>query len=251
MRSLVVLIVAVLLLVVPAAAEGGRRLVLAVTPILLDESTPVGHGSRDQVLQLIRSHSQGHEQYLIQRLTKGGRFFDVRPVKAVAPELFPALIAGSQVAGTGESEARLYQFDPAGVQQLVGTVVAERLLVLVYHGEMLQRIRWDRNKIDYLNNRYGSMMASAYLLDAAGQVLWRYTPSKDEEPFLWLQYPNFDDAYYNKTNQVPLVDLKLAGLERHLVEKETTVFNRPSNTPRRYKEWMDQVVDQLHQFLGP
>lgn len=244
MRRILVCLLCLIIGSVATTWAEGRRHVLAVVPILVDQGSVIEHPQKDQVLELLRFNSQGREEYLAERLRKGGRFFDVRLAQGDPGTLFDSLVIGSQLQGGETEERRLYRFAPAGVQQVSETVVAERVLVLILHGEKALQERWDRNRVSYLTTRYNTVFASAFLLDTSGQVLWQYKtdPIRD---FLPLQYPNFDDAHYNKSNQVPLVFLKVEGLERYLLEKETSFFNRPSNTPKIYKDWMDDLTAKL------
>jgi hypothetical protein len=60
-----------------------------------------------------------------------------------------------------------------------------------------------------------------------------------------LDYANFDEAFYNMSDKVRILPLTVQGVERHLQEKEKSVFSRPSPTPKIYKELFDHVIDKL------
>jgi hypothetical protein len=59
-----------------------------------------------------------------------------------------------------------------------------------------------------------------------------------------LQYADFDEAYYNKTDEVKIRFIGSEGIERTLSEPERTLFGR-SELPRVYREALDRVVDAL------
>jgi len=234
----------------PVAAQqptAERRLVLGVLPILVDGDSAILHPQAEQVRQLLRRVSQGQAEQLGLQLKHGGRFFDVRLATMDAAPLATELLAGRTAADakTGRED---YRFNPATARRIAQAVPADRLLVVVLYGRQQKEKRNDRKGFNYLETTYDSIDAQAALLDADGQVVWRWH-SPSGEAWLPLQYANFDDAYYNKTDKVPLVWLTLDGLERQLTEKKTTVFSRPPLAPKRYLQLFDELQRKLEAYM--
>jgi hypothetical protein len=95
--------------------------------------------------------------------------------------------------------------------------------------------------LSYLEAPFNSVMASAAVVLPSGEILWEYQAS---EPFLDLQYPAFDDAYYNREEEIGIRFITLGGLEKHFQEPgskwlQDTVLAKP------YQELFDRLVTDL------
>ena len=122
--------------------------------------------------------------------------------------------------------------------------MVDAILVVIFNGVDRDEKRWDRTKLTFLRANYNVILASAMVLTADGQVLWEYH-GKPGESFLPLQYPDFDEAHYNKTEEVKIRHISLAGLERTLAERSNSLFSRASG-PLPYQNLFDQLASELN-----
>lgn len=237
-------------LVAPVCAEEATkpRTVLAVLPVMMDDGSTITHPKADEVIQLLQWHNRDKEDYLVLKLKEENLFFDVRKAGGDPAVILPALVQGREVVGTDKNRYRQYAFSPGALYKVSQNTVADQLLVIIMSGQVQKERRRDRNLVDYLETDYNSIVIDAVLLTPEGRELWRYgTPAG--EAWLPLQYPNFDDAHYNLSDTVPLMPLQIEGLERQLVKKEKTVFNRPDRTPKIYMDFFDNLIDALAAHL--
>jgi len=212
---------------------------LGVVPLLLDRSLPVRYSDPDGLFDLLAGQLRGHEQQLVERLRQKKAYFDVRPVNGLPEALTLSLLSGSSEGEDG----RHYRFNPAAVAELCADHVVDGLLVVVFYGAERLETRRDRNLLSYLDANYATIRARVVVLKADGSTAWEY-PAGEGFKFLDLEYPDFDEAYYNKTDQVKVKPITLAGLRRTLEEQQTGLFSQ-SDYPKRFDELFDALVSAL------
>jgi len=223
---------------------------LGVLPLLIDTSSSVRHPQRDAVLQLLEKHAAGKEQKLVEMLRASKAYFDIRPVTGHSGQLYRQLITGSALTGDGGALYRSYQFNAGGAASLTRDAVVDALLVIVVNGLDKVEKRWDRTSVDYLEASYNSIQVAAFVVMPDGRVVWEY-PGSGSEKFLDLQYPDFDEAFYNKTDEVRIRFISVAGLDRTLGEQEGGgVFSREV-FPKPYHDLFKSLTSALKPGLIP
>jgi len=243
-----------------AACSGGTFLIpkkdyqqqvktLGVLPLLVDHGSTIQHPQRDDIFRLLDRHSAGKEQKLVEMLRESKAYFDIRPLAGNADHLYRQLISGSDLTGDGGALYRSYQFNPAGTSALSRDVVVDALLVVVLNGLDKVEKRRDRNLVDYLEASYNSIQASVFIVLPDGKVVWEY-PGSGSEKFLDLQYPDFDEAYYNKTDEVRVKFISVPGLDRTLGEQTGGVFSRET-FPKPYNDLFKGIASALKPGLIP
>lgn len=221
---------------------------LGVLPIMVDPGSTITHPQRSDVVDLLRRHSSARDERLRDMLREEGSFFDVRPVSGRPQALFSDLVRGRSLAGEKGRTHYAYSFDRQAVERVAAESVADGLLVVILNGVERQEKRWDRTRLNYLEAPYNSIVATAMVVSRNGEILWESTP---EDVFLLLQYPDFDEAYYNKMDAVQLKYITLEGLERTLTEPRGGLFGR-SAFPRVYFELFEKITTGLKPgFINP
>ena len=228
---------------------------LGVVPVLVDDQSTILHPERQAVLDLLARQSDGKAPWLVEALRERKGYFDVREVSADPRTLFGTLIAGSTISGDGDKRQRRYQFQPAAVSELCRQNTVDGLLVVVLNGVMRPEKRWDRDKttLNFLETDYNDILASAAVVLPSGMVAWENAGGGDA--FLALQYPDFDEAYFNAAEGVKLHFVTVAGLERILARRDGGILFK-SSLSQRYKSLFDSLADALtpglvEQVLGP
>jgi len=218
---------------VPAKEYRSRVKTLGVLPLLVDAESDIHHPQRDQVVALLERDSEGVSRRLAEMLRAQKSYFDVRQLQASPRTLFAELVSGSRASGEGSALRLDYGFRGDAAARLTQENGVDALLVLVLHGVVRSERRWDRAAlaVTYLDTPTNLVTVSAYVIDATGQPLWKLSGER-AGTFLDLQYPDFDEAYYNRSDQVPMRYLRLEGLERALaVKPEQTLPNETLTAP--------------------
>jgi len=218
---------------------------LGVLPLLVDADSAITHPERPAVVDLLYRSSVGKEQPLIERLREEKAYFDVRPVAGDPRGLFGRLVVSSSLRGQGEELYRRYQFSGQAAAQIARDNVVDALLVVVLNGVARPAKRWDRRSLDYLEGEYNEIEATASVVLPSGEIAWEL-PVRD---FLSLQYPDFDEAYWNRSQEVKVKYITAAGLERTLAEQGQGVFGK-SPLPQRYEKLLDAIAEALQPGLA-
>jgi len=220
---------------------------LGVLPVLVDPGSTITHPEREAVVSILRRSSTGRESRLVELLREKKSYFDVRPVAGDPRQLYADVVKGSSLRGAGEKLFRHYDFAGPSVAALAQRNVVDALLIVVLNGVEHSDKRWDRRHLSYLQADFNDIVATAAVVLPSGEVIWEY-PGAGEEAFLPLQYPDFDEAYYNGTEQVRIKFITAAGLERSLEEKERGVFGKDS-FPHRYQRLFSAIAEALQPGL--
>lgn len=229
---------------VPKTEYRDRVKTLGVVPLMLDETSEIKHPDREAVVEMLRRYNASTRRALFDALIDSKYYFDVRQIEGDPQQLFGQLIDGQQLAGKGDELHRSYALNNAEIATLAERNVVDALLVVVMSGIERQEKRWDRTSLTFLRADYNVIVAGAMVVTPDGQVLWEYH-GKPGESFLPLQYPDFDEAYYNKTEEVKIRFISRAGLERTLAERNEGMFVKAS-WPTLYKKLYDQFVAELN-----
>lgn len=220
---------------------------LGVLPLLVDAESTISHPEREAVVSLLRRTSAGGENRLLEMLQEKKSYFDVRPVAAEPGLLYAELVKGSTLRGEGEKLFRHYDFNATSVAQLAQRNAVDALLVVVFNGVDRPAKRWDRLRLSYLQANFNDIEATAAVVLPSGEIVWEY-PGTGAEGLLPLQYPDFDEAYYNRTEEVRLKFITVAGLERTLTEQERGLLGKKSYS-RSYQKLFSGITSALQPGL--
>lgn len=214
---------------VPAKEYRSKVQTLGVLPLLVDAGSDIHHSKRDRVIELLNRKNQEAVQRLVEMLRAQKGYFDVRLLSGDPRFLYDELVAGSNVSGEGAQLHFDYAFHGDAAARLMEASQVDGLLVLVMHGVVRSERRWDRAalSVTYLDTPLNVVTVAGYVLDPSGNPMWTFS-NKRAGAFLDLQYPDFDEAHYNRSEHVAMKYLRLEGVERALEVKSEQAL--PSET---------------------
>lgn len=228
---------------VPKEQYRERVKTLGVLPLMVDGKSAIEHPDSAGVVALLRKYSSNKQQHFVELLQAEKSYFDVREVSGDPQRLMNRLVRSRSVQETPDGPYHHYDLSPEVVAELARENVVDALLVIVLNGTTRVQKRWDRNRPTYLEAPFNDILASAMVVLPSGEVLWQYD-GPASSPFLALQYPNFDEAYYNKTEKVALHFVTLEGVERALSEPGRSWF-QDTKLSRPYQELFQDMAKQL------
>lgn len=224
---------------VPKQEYQSRVQVLGVLPLLVDQSSRPDYPQKDILFDMLVRSAEDKHQRLSARLQEKKGYFDVRTL-TVNPQLTAMSLLGGGKTSDEFGRPTGYRFDSATVAELAKQNVVDALLVVVLSGEKITQTRRSRTMLESLNTEYSDIIATAAVVERGGQVLWQMS-GKDSFQFLVLQYPDFDEAHFNRTERVRVKDISLSGLERALQEKA----KKSDDLPKVYKELFKEIVSGI------
>lgn len=216
---------------------------LAVLPLLVDEGSTILHPQREALVAVLRESAAGREAHLVEQLRAQRSYASVQPVAIDVQGLAPRLLKGSEVQSDKSGVARHYRLDPAVAAEVAGKGGADAVLLIVLNGIEAKEKRWERSGLRFLESNYNYIQATALVFDTKGEILWE-RPGYIGGPFLDLQYPDFDEAYHNRSDLVRIEFVTVEGLERGLKAVDKTIF-APSALPTLYRQLFDAVAATL------
>lgn len=219
---------------------------LGVLPLLVDGRSAIIHPEAEQIVRLLRRVAEGRSLPVVEALRAGKGYFDVRLVQE------PPLLLAEKLLRSGLSNAQGlpvgFELDSQYLRDLCQRAVVDGLLIMVLQGVQHEEKRWSRNTFEYLTANYNDIMATASVVTADGQRVWALDGASATliQP---LQYPDFDEAYYNRTQQVRQKFISYAGLEKSLIPSPGS--NDKKAPPEILPDWLERVARTLTpSFLG-
>ncbi len=226
---------------IPKQEYKSKVQVLGVLPLLVDRNSMMNYPDKEWLFDRLESSSRGKHQVLVDALVQKKGYFDVRPLDVDTHLTTLSLLAhGSSHDKDGRPTG--YAFDVTTVAEIARRNVVDALLVVVFSGETLNETRRSRTKLETLTTSYSNLVATAAVVDRNAQVLWQLS-GDDSYTAMILQYPDFDEAYYNHTDVVKVKNVSIQGVERMLAEDPDA---KGVNTlPSMYSELFDKIVSGI------
>jgi hypothetical protein len=91
------------------------------------------------------------------------------------------------------------------------------------------------------------LLYTAAVVAAPAEQLW-LRPIPPGDYFLRLDYPDFTEAFWNRTDEVQIKEISLAGLHRRLAEPEEGFFAR-TELSKKYNAMVRNLADDLEKGL--
>lgn len=217
---------------------------LGVLPLLVDSRSTIVHPEAAEIFALLRRSAAGRAETVVTDLRRKKGYFDVRLIPEPAQVLAETLLVKAKFDELGLP--RGYQLNQQLLAELCMDSFVDGLLLLNLQAVVHTDKRWSRNTFETLVTDYNDIMATASVVAADGRVLWEMNGA-DATTILPLQYPDFDEAYFNKDTAVKLKFIVLSGLERTMLpaaEKEPAVSPSPLIT-----DWLEKVTAALSPTL--
>lgn len=226
---------------VPKQEYQSRVQVLGVLPVLIDNRIELGYPQQEPLFDLLRRSAAGKHANLVDLLKKKKGYFDVRQL-SVNPELTGLSLLGDGSSHDPSGRPTGYRFDGATVAELARRNVVDALLIVVLSGERVKETRRSRTMLETLETVYSDIVATAAVIDRNGQVMWQLAGPESHQALI-LQYADFDEAYYNRTDQVRIKNITLGGIERTLEEKP--VKGGGVQLPEMYKSMFGKIASGI------
>lgn len=215
--------------------------VLGVLPLLVDSEAHFEYPQKEALFDLLARSTTGKHEVLVERLREKKGYFDVRLLPGSAELITLSLLAGENPHDElGRPQG--YRFNQEAVAELAQRNVVDALLVVVISGVQAEETRRSRTMLESLKTKYNDIVATAAVVDRSGKILWQMGGS-DTFRLLLLQYADFDEAHYNRTDLVKVKNISMSGLEKAL--DETVDDTSETRLPEQYDKLFDRIVSGI------
>ncbi len=217
---------------------------LGVLPLVVDTRSAIKHPDATEIFSLLRRAATGQSEGVVDALRKKKGYFDVRLINEPARVLAEKLLLKADVDELGQP--RGYQLNLQFLAELCKDSVVDGVLLLNLQAVVHNEKRWSRNTFETLITDYNDIMATASVVSADGRVLWEMN-GVDAVTILALQYPDFDEAHFNKSDAVKLKFIGFPGLKKTLLSVNEE-GQEQSQSPQ-ITDWLNKVTAALSPTL--
>ena len=217
---------------------------LGVLPLVVDVGSVINHPDATEIFSLLRRAADGQSEAVVEALRKKKGYFDVRLINEPARVLAEKLLLKADIDELGQP--RGYQLNLPFLAELCKDSVVDGVLLLNLQSAVHNEKRWSRNTFETLVTDYNDILATASVVSADGRVLWEMSGA-DAVTILALQYPDFDEAHFNKSDAVKLKFIGLSGLEKTLLPAAEEGQERLQSP--QIADWLKKVTAALSPTL--
>lgn len=213
---------------------------LGVLPIIVDSRSDIVHPDAVEIFTLLRRSAAGHGETVVESLRQKKGYFDVRFIPEPPRVLADKLLIHAGIDELGQP--RGYQLDLPYLAELCKDSFVDGILLLTLQSAVHNDKRWSRNTFETLVTNYNDIMATASVVAADGRVLWELNGA-DATTILPLQYPDFDEAFFNQQSAVKLKFISFTGLEKTLLTPSEG--DQPKLQSQQIVSWLKKVTSAL------
>lgn len=240
---------------VPRETYEKKVRVLGVAPIMLDADSDIRHPDRGDVLTIVREANRKNEKELVEILKNNGEYFSVRLIDDEAGQLFATVVSRRERRDDAGVVYNKYFFKPDEIKRYIERNNVDAIMLVTVSGiTMLEKI-YSNTKLAYLEENYNNLIMTAQIIDSDGTVLWEYPNFRQRfltySTLFALQYPDFEEARANLTDQVKLKFKSVPGIGRAFAKSEASSVNSSKQVSVLYNKQFADMNSFLSYYRNP
>ena len=240
---------------VPRETYEKKVRVLGVAPMMLDADSDIRHPEKGDILTIIREANRKNEKELVDILKNNGEYFSVRFIDDEAGQLFTRVVSRRERRDDAGVVYNKFFYKPDEIKQYIERNNVDAVMLVTVSGiTMLEKI-YSNTKLAYLEENYNNLIMTAQIVDADGTVLWEYPNFRQRvltySTLFAFQYPDFEEARANLTDQVKLKFKSVPGIGRAFAKSETSSVNSAKQVSVLYNEQFASMNSLLKYFRNP
>jgi len=175
-------------------------------------------------VNILKELSRKNEKELVTSLKDTGSFFAVRPLADDPDKLFYGLLFRRERRDDAGVAYNKYFYKLPELKELITRNGLDAIMFTVVSGLTRKDKFYSSNILNYLESDYNFLIMTAQIFDANGNILWEYPNFRRPMPslpaFFALQYPDFDEAKANLSDNVEIKFKTIPGIGRALSKSE-------------------------------
>jgi len=234
---------------VPVENYAERVRVLGVAPIMIDESSDILYPQREELISLVERANRANEYRFVHKLRETGNYYGVSLLDGDPQSVFSSLMARREKRDDSSTQYNKYFWNIDTLSEYIRKNNLDAVMLIVVSGLTKSDKIYSDAWLSYLTSDYNYLIMTAYILDKNGAVLWEYPNfrgrSPKYSPMVALQYPDFNEAEANMSDQVMIKFRTLEGIKRALEENDKDMLRRKTQDSKVYAEQFDTMISLL------
>lgn len=240
---------------VPREVYEKKVRVLGVAPLMLDQDSDIRHPEKGELVKIVKDANRKNEKELVDILKSNGEYFSVRFVEDDADQLFQQLVSRRERRDDAGVVYNKYFYKPEEVKKFIAKSGVDAVMLVTVSGiSSFERI-YSSNFMAFLEDSFNSMIMTAQILDADGTLLWEYPNFRQRfvsfSPLFQLQYPDFEEARANLTDQVKVKNKSITGITRAFTRTESSTVKGGRQVAVLYAKQFAEMTSFLQYFRNP
>ena len=240
---------------VPRDSYERRVRVLGVAPIMIDADSDIRHPEKEAILKLLLDSNRRNEKELVELLRNSGEYAAVRYLEEDAGQLFGTIFSRRERRDDANVRYNKYFYKPDELKKFVARQNVDAVLLVTVSGITTFEKIYASNLLSFLEDNFNSLIMTAQILDGDGNLLWEYPNFRQQfiayTPMFALQYPDFDEAKANMTDQVAIKNKTLAGIGRAFGATKESAVKGPRQVAVIYAKQFSDMMSFLQYFRLP
>ena len=240
---------------VPRETYEKKVRVLGVAPLMLDADSDIRHLEKSEILKIVREANRKNEKELVDILKSNGEYFSVRFLDDEAEQLFTTLVSRRERRDDAGVTYNKYFYKPEEIKKYIERHNVDAVMLVTVSGISMTEKVYSNNLMSYLEESYNNMIMTSQIVDAEGTVLWEYPNFRQRfitfSPLFALQYPDFEEARANLTDQVKIKYKSLPGIGRAFSRSESSTVKGVKQVSVLYNKQFADMAAFLQYFRNP
>lgn len=240
---------------VPRETYEKKVRVLGVAPVMLDADSDIRHPEKGEIVKIIREANRKNEKELVDILKGSGEYFSVRFLDDEADQLFSTVVSRRERRDDAGVTYNKYFYKSEEIKKYIERHNLDAVMLVTVSGISMTEKIYSSNFMAYLEENYNNIIMTAQILDAEGTVLWEYPNFRQRfvtfSPLFALQYPDFEEARANLTDQVKLKYKSIPGIGRAFARSESSSVKDSRQVSVLYNKQFAEMTAFLQYFRNP
>lgn len=240
---------------IPRESYEKKVRVLGVAPILLDTESDIRHPEKSEVLKIVREANRKNERELVDILKSNGDYAAVRFLEEDAEQLNISLQPRRERRDDARVVYNKYFYKQEELKRLIAKYNLDAVMLINVSGITMMEKIYSNTLTSYLEENYNSLIMTAQILDGDGTTLWEYPNFRQKFPgytkLFDLQYPDFEEARANLTDQVRIKNKSIPGIGRAFARSESSSVKSSKQVASLYNSQFSDMNSLLKPFRTP
>ena len=227
---------------------------IGVAPLFVDADSDMRTPEKEALVSLVREFNRKNDKELVAQLKDTGSYFAVRQLDDEAGQLFSSLFSRREKRDDAGIIYNKYFFKNDELKSLVTKNGLDALMLVTVSGLTRKDKVYSCNLLSYLESDYNYLIMTAQILDADGNTLWEYPNFRQRSltfpMFFPLQYPDFDEASANLSEQVEVKFKTIPGITRAFAKSEKSGVQNNAQVSTLYNQVYEDMVSLLKPETG-